>query len=85
VFEKLIESKGTDVFSKLVPVAGDVGEDNLGLSGPDREMLVANVNVVVHSAATLDFQDNLRPTVKINLLGTRRVMELCKDMKNFKV
>ncbi|CAH0404459.1 unnamed protein product [Chilo suppressalis] len=85
VFEKLIELKTIDIFHKLVPVAGDVGDDNLGLSSEDRQMLIDNVNVVVHSAATLDFQDNLRPTVKINLLGTRKIMELCKEIKNLKV
>ncbi|KAM3955679.1 putative fatty acyl-CoA reductase CG8306 isoform 1-T2 [Aphomia sociella] len=85
VFEKLIGNQTTDVFKKLVPVSGDVGEENLGLSPDDRQMLIANVNVVVHSAATLDFQESLRPTVKINLLGTRRVMELCRQIKDLKV
>ncbi|XP_053621972.1 putative fatty acyl-CoA reductase CG8306 [Plodia interpunctella] len=85
VFEKLIESRTTDVFKKLVPISGDVGEENLGLSTQDRQTLVDNVNVVVHSAATLDFQENLRPTVKVNLLGTRQVMELCRQIKDLKV
>lgn len=62
--------------------SGDVGEENLGLSADDRQTLINNVNVVIHSAATLDFQASLRPTVMINLLGTRQVMELCKDIKN---
>lgn len=85
VFEKLLEINSSDIFSKLIPVAGDVGEDNLGLNAQDRQTLIDNVNVVIHSAATLDFQDNLRPTVNINLLGTRRVMELCKEIKDLKV
>ncbi|CAG4949633.1 unnamed protein product [Parnassius apollo] len=85
VFEKLLETQTKDVFKKLVPVSGDVGQDDLGLSEADRKLLVDNVNVVIHSAATLDFEDNLRPTVKINLLGTRRVMQLCKEIKDLKV
>lgn len=85
IFEKLIEKETTDVFKKIVPVSGDVGQENLGLSPQDRELLINNVNVVVHSAATLDFQESLRPTVKINLLGTRRVMELSRQIKNLKV
>ncbi|CAH0602009.1 unnamed protein product [Chrysodeixis includens] len=85
VFEKLLESKTTDIFQKLIPVAGDVGEEGLGLSPQDRQTLVENIEVVIHSAATLDFQESLRPTVKINLLGTRRVMELCKEAKKLKV
>nr|XP_049707302.1 putative fatty acyl-CoA reductase CG8306 [Helicoverpa armigera] len=85
VFEKLLESHSTDIFKKLIPVSGDVGEANLGLSPADRQMLIDNINVVIHSAATLDFQESLRPTVNINLLGTRRIMELCKDAKDLKV
>lgn len=85
VFEKLLETNTTDIFKKLVPISGDVGEANLGLSPQDRQLLIENVNVVIHSAATLDFQENLRPTVRINLLGTRQVMGLCKEIKNLKV
>lgn len=57
------------VFAKVKPVAGDVGQENLGLSESDRTLLSQNVNVIIHSAATLDFGDTLRATVDINLLG----------------
>lgn len=82
VFSVLLEKGSVDIFKKLVAVAGDVGEENLGLSQEDRQILTQNVNVVIHSAATLDFQASLKPTVLINLLGTRRVMELSQEMKN---
>ena len=82
VFTVLLEQTSEDIFNKLVPVAGDVGEENLGLSAADRQMLINNVNIVIHSAATLDFQAALKPTVVINLLGTRRVMQLSQELKN---
>uniref|UniRef100_A0A170WJA9 Fatty acyl-CoA reductase CG5065-like protein n=1 Tax=Triatoma infestans TaxID=30076 RepID=A0A170WJA9_TRIIF len=44
----------------------------MGLSNNDRQMLIDNINIVLHSAATLDFEANLKYTVKINLQGTRR-------------
>lgn len=78
----IFQQTPADVFKKLVAVAGDVGEESLGLSPADRQLLVNNVNVVIHSAATLDFQAALKPTVFINLLGTRRVMELCQEIKS---
>ncbi|KAF6208260.1 hypothetical protein GE061_016713, partial [Apolygus lucorum] len=84
VFIELVKSKGADVFSKLVIVGGDVGEENLGLSSADRQTLVDNVHVVFHSAATLDFEANLSSTVRINLQGTQRVVELCKQIKDLK-
>ncbi|PSN49955.1 putative fatty acyl-CoA reductase [Blattella germanica] len=73
VFEKLKELRGDDIFQKIVAVAGDVGSENLGLSPSDKKILIENVNIVFHSAATLDFEATLKPTVMINLLGTRRV------------
>lgn len=63
-------------------VAGDVGSPELGLSPADRQLLAENVNVIFHSAATLDFADGLKPTVEINLLGTRRMLELASQCRN---
>lgn len=70
------------MFRKLVAVQGDVSEPDLGLSPADRATLIDNINVVIHSAATLDFSETLRSTVVTNLLGTRRVMELSNQVRN---
>lgn len=78
----MLETADKSVFKKLIPVKGDVGEDHLGLSPADRALLVEKVNIVFHSAATLDFNESLKPTVNINLLGTRRVMELANQLKH---
>lgn len=72
------------MFKKLIPIEGDVGVEDLGISSDDRATLVNNVNVVIHSAASLDFNETLRSTVTINLLGTRRILELCKQIKDLK-
>lgn len=85
MYEKLIELRGADIFQKLVAVAGDVGEENLGLAQADRRLLTENIDVVFHSAATLDFEATIKPTVAINLLGTRRVVQLCKDAAHLEV
>ncbi|XP_046975832.1 putative fatty acyl-CoA reductase CG8306 [Vanessa cardui] len=85
VFEKLLTTESKDIFNKLVAISGDVGSPDLGISSTDRQILIDNVNVVIHSAATLDFEESLKPTVKINILGTRQVMELCQQIKNLKV
>ncbi|ENN75017.1 hypothetical protein YQE_08332, partial [Dendroctonus ponderosae] len=89
VFETLLSQRATEsvdqIFEKVIPVAGDVGQDNLGLSDSDLQTLKEKVNVIFHSAATLDFGDTLRTTIDINLLGTRRVTELAKQCRNLKV
>lgn len=82
MFEVLLKEASPDIFKKLVPIQGDVSDENLGISVVDRQALVDNVNVVIHSAATLDFHEPLTPTVNTNLLGTRRIMELCSQIRN---
>lgn len=82
VFEFLLNEQSPDIFNKLIAIAGDVSEENLGISSKDREVLINNVNVIIHSAATLDFHEPLKPTVVTNLLGTRRVTQLAKETRN---
>lgn len=84
VFSRLKEENKADLLDKLIPVAGDVGEENLGLSSADRLTLVEEVQIVFHSAATLDFDADLKSTTNCNLLGTRRVVELCQEIRDLK-
>lgn len=84
MFEKLRELN-PDSFSKLVAIAGDIGEENLGLSDTDKKLLVDNVSIVFHSAATLDFETGLKTAVQVNLRGTRSVILLCQTLPKLKV
>lgn len=84
IFETLFKTKSAEqCFSRVKAVAGDVGEAGLGLSPSDRQILISNVNVIFHSAATLDFAEGLKQTVDINLLGTRQILNLAKECNNF--
>jgi len=85
VFNRLREEKQTNLFKKLIAIAGDIGEENLGLSKIDRAIITDTVQIVFHSAATLDFEVDLKTTAEINLRGTRRVIQLCRDIKDLKV
>lgn len=51
---------GGDWRSKIVPVTGDIAEENLGLSDEDWEMLQEDVQITFHSAATVRFDEDLR-------------------------
>ncbi|XP_065215844.1 putative fatty acyl-CoA reductase CG8306 [Planococcus citri] len=84
VFTKLKEERDEHLFDNVVVVAGDVGEENLGLSEGDKANVIENVNMVYHCAATLDFDTDLPTNVNINLLGTKRILELCGQLKNCK-
>lgn len=86
VFDVLKKSDGSDLLlNKIKPICGDISEEKLGLSHDDFTMLCDNVNLVVHCAATLDFETDLKTAVNINLLGTKRIVDLCKQIKDLHV
>jgi len=80
-----IRDECPEMFKKLVPVNGDVLQDGLGLSVEARARLVEEVSVVIHSAATLKLEAKLKDAVEMNVVGTFRVLELAKQIKNLKV
>lgn len=84
LFEKIRE-KIPDLASRVVPVVGDILEPRLGLSYEDEERLVAEVNIVFHSAATVKFDEELRLSVKMNVIGVRMIVEMARKMKNLEV
>lgn len=57
----------------------------LGLSASDRKLLTDKVSVVYHTAASVRFDDPLHEAIKINVRGTREVVNLTKEMKNISV
>lgn len=71
--------------NKIKYVNGDISAEKLGLSDDDNKMLCDNINIVVHCAASLDFETDLKTAVTINLIGTKKIVELCKEIKNLQV
>ena len=57
---------------RVTAVPGDVGVDGLGLDDEGRAAL-AGCDMVIHSAATVNFDSALDDAVEVNLLGPSRV------------
>lgn len=51
--------KSEHLNSKLTAIAGDISLPHLGLSESDRSTLINNVNIIIHSAATVKFDEPL--------------------------
>jgi len=49
-----------DFKSKLVGIQGDLSDENLGISDQDMNLIIQNVNIVFHSAATVRFDEPLK-------------------------
>ncbi|KAK6633636.1 hypothetical protein RUM44_004243 [Polyplax serrata] len=79
LFDKLRKERPAEL-NKIVPIMGDITEPELGISQADQNLLVKTVSVVFHSAATVKFDEALKLSVTINMLGTKRLVELCHRM-----
>ena len=74
------------VKDKVIPIGGDLLKRNLGLSPEDKSELIENLDIILNSAASIDFNQRLDQALQINTLGTLRVLKLakaCKHMKSF--
>ncbi|XP_021357688.1 fatty acyl-CoA reductase 1-like isoform X1 [Mizuhopecten yessoensis] len=81
IFQKL-NKENNDFRSKIVLITGDIVHDNLGMSEQDEQTLIDEVSVVFHSAATVRFDEELKLSVEMNVLGVYRVIQLLKKMKH---
>ncbi|KAF5281654.1 hypothetical protein FQR65_LT14584 [Abscondita terminalis] len=79
LFDVLRKERPTDL-QKVLPIEGDITQPELAISVADRTLLSQTTNVVFHSAATVKFDEKLKCSVTINLLGTQRLAELCRRM-----
>ena len=84
VFDTIRQNQ-KEALNKLVAVAGDVMLPEFGLSPSDLEMLIENVSIVFNSAATVKFDEELQVAVEMNVNGPKRLLEICRQMKQLKV
>jgi HAD superfamily hydrolase (TIGR01490 family) len=83
VFDRLRDELGDEGFARrceqVTAVAGDVGQDGLGLDEDGRAEL-ARCDLVIHSAATVSFDSPLDLAVEVNLLGPTRIAETLREL-----
>lgn len=83
-FDRMLEDRGKDAFwaeieDRVDVIAGDVGQDGLGLDDEGRAA-IADCDVIIHSAATVSFDAPLDGAVEVNLLGPTRIAETLQDL-----
>nr|XP_049706957.1 fatty acyl-CoA reductase wat [Helicoverpa armigera] len=82
----LVRGKRPRFADKIVPVSGDVADVRLGLSDADWATITAEVDIVIHMAATIRFDEPLNVATLTNVRGTRETLELaknCKKLRNY--
>lgn len=71
-----------DKIDLIQAIDGDITVKDLGISENDRQRLIEEVDVVFHSAASIQFTGVLEKFIKQNIQGTDSLMRLCQNMKH---
>lgn len=66
-------------------MSGDCVLPELGIDAHTRQVLKENVNIVFHVAATVRFDEKLKLALGINVIGTREMMFLAREIRNLQV
>jgi long-chain acyl-CoA synthetase len=69
-----------DSISRLHPVAADLTAPELGIAPDQVATLAANVERVIHCAASISFTLPIQEARDVNVAGTRRVLELARAL-----
>lgn len=86
-FNRLRNEIGINEFTKLIqqkcyPVIGELTQSACGIS-PDMQVQLQNeVNIILHCAAVVDFNERLDRAIELNVLGTLRMLDLAKQCQN---
>lgn len=83
VFRVLKEKhgKGFDSFisSKVLPIAGDISCENLGINDSHlMEEITREIDIIVNVAATTNFDERYDVALNINALGAKNVLDFAK-------
>ncbi|XP_074533421.1 fatty acyl-CoA reductase 1 isoform X2 [Halichoeres trimaculatus] len=84
LFERVQEEQ-PDFAEKITAVNSDLVLTELDLSKEDQSILVENVNVVFHCAATIRFNEPLKDAMQLNVLATQKMLALARRMKHLEV
>nr|CAD7577658.1 unnamed protein product [Timema californicum] len=80
----VLKATNPEFHQKLVMVPGDCSLPKLGISPSDYEMLTQQVNIILHLAATVKFDEKINIAVPMNIGGTKEIIDLGRACVNLK-
>ena len=84
MFKRINEEK-PEVLKKIVPIFGDITQQNFGLSDEQLAKIIQESEIVFHMAASLKLEQTLKFNVDMNLVGTKHAIDICKQMPKLMV
>ncbi|XP_037730813.1 fatty acyl-CoA reductase wat-like isoform X2 [Drosophila subpulchrella] len=80
VFEVLLKDK-PHALEQVTPICGDCCAPDMAISEADRRILITEVQVVMHGAASVRFIKPLQQALNINTRAVRLMVQLAKEMR----
>ncbi|KAG5684378.1 hypothetical protein PVAND_013613 [Polypedilum vanderplanki] len=84
LFERIMKEK-SEVMKKIFIVSGEITEPNLGMSKENLQYVIDNTNIIFHLAASLKLEATVRPNICMNLIATKEVLDIAKNVKKLAV
>ena len=84
IFTRLRKEIGEEAFaararSKLQALGGEMTQHGVGLRPDDYELLLRSVDVIIHCAAIVDFNERLDRAIELNVLGSLRLLAIARQ------
>ncbi|KAK8451676.1 hypothetical protein SEVIR_6G249700v4 [Setaria viridis] len=79
--------EGFDLFiqDKIVALAGDIADEDLGLDAPTLHGLAKHMDVIVNVAATTNFYERYDVSLDVNVMGVKHLCQFAKRCANLKL
>ncbi|KAH0668192.1 hypothetical protein KY285_029398 [Solanum tuberosum] len=91
LFNVIRERMGTIYLSSLVedkvlPISGDISKKNMGIKNSQlREHMFKEIDIIINSAATTNFDERYDIAMNINVVGAKNVLKFAKSCKKVKM
>ncbi|XP_055841689.1 fatty acyl-CoA reductase wat [Episyrphus balteatus] len=83
IFDKIREDC-PELFSKVQPINADFSSLDLAILPADRDLLRNEVEIVFNVVASVKFNEKLSDAIDINVLGTKKILDLVMEMRHLK-
>ncbi|XP_067129658.1 putative fatty acyl-CoA reductase CG5065 [Centruroides vittatus] len=78
---KTLKCDKPNILNKVRCIEGNILHEHLGISHSDINLLIENVSVVFHIAASVKFEDSFRNSFCSNVQATKNLADVCRLMK----
>ncbi|XP_015043113.2 fatty acyl-CoA reductase wat isoform X1 [Drosophila pseudoobscura] len=83
IFNRMRE-ESPHLLAKVHPIRADYSAIDLDIDAADRAMLSSEVQIVFNVVASVKFNEKLSDAIDINVLGTKKILDLAMEMKQLK-